>query len=68
MINVSSSGIRTCTLQNNNNNETRCRKLALGEVKCSVDAAIFKDQRCYNIIMCMGDASGEYIAGKTTWF
>ncbi|AES95443.1 hypothetical protein MTR_5g025530 [Medicago truncatula] len=44
------------------------RKPALDEVKYDVDAAIFKDNRCYSIRMCMRDAHGEYIVAKTVWF
>jgi len=65
---VSGSGIKTCTSHNSNNNEIGWRKPALDEVKCNIDAAIFKDQRCYGIRMCMRDAHGEYITTKTTWF
>jgi len=40
----------------------------MSEVKCSVVAKIFKDQMCYDIIMCLGGDNGEYIATKTIWF
>lgn len=68
MTNVLGSGIRTCTLHKSNNNGTMWRNPALGEVKYDVDAAIFKDNRCYSIRMCMRDAHGEYIVAKTVWF
>jgi len=68
MANVSGSGIRTCISQKNNNNETMWRKPILGEVKCNMDAANFKDQRCYGVGMCLRDLNGEYIAAKITWF
>ena len=44
------------------------RKPILGEVKCNMDAANFKDQRCYGVGMCLRDLNGEYIAAKITWF
>jgi hypothetical protein len=68
MGNVSDSGNNTTIILNNNNNVTRWRKPALGEVKCNVDAAIFKDQRCYGVGMCLRGGNGEFIAAKTAWF
>jgi len=68
MGNVSDSGNNTVITQNNNTNVTRWRKPALGEVKCNVDAAIFKDQRCYDVGMCLRGGNSEFIAAKTDWF
>jgi len=42
MTNDSGSGIKTRTTQNCNNNMTRWRKPAFSEVKCNMDATIFK--------------------------
>jgi len=41
------------------NNGIQWRKPALGEVKCNVDSAIFKDQRCYGVGMCLRGEKGE---------
>jgi hypothetical protein len=47
----------------------RWQKLAPGEVKCNVNATIFKDQECYGVGMCLKDENGTYfITMKTTWF
>jgi len=55
---------RASTRQNSSNNKARWRKPAFGEVKCNVDATIFKEQRSYGIGMCLRDANGDYITAK----
>jgi hypothetical protein len=56
------------SLSVNNTSTIRCEKPAPGEVKCNVDAAIFKDQGCYGVGMCLRDENGHFIAAKTAWF
>ncbi|PNX97978.1 60S ribosomal protein l23 [Trifolium pratense] len=46
----------------------RWRKPGTGEVKCKIDAAIFKDYGCYGVGICLRGDNGEFIAAKTTWF
>jgi hypothetical protein len=48
-------------------NIIRRRKLNKGEVKCNIDAAIFKEQGCYNVRICLRDVHIEFISAKTTW-
>jgi len=38
----------------------------VGEVKCNVDATIFKEQDCYGIGMCLRGNRGEFIRAKIT--
>ncbi|MCI38791.1 60S ribosomal protein L23, partial [Trifolium medium] len=46
----------------------RWRKPSAKEVKCNVDAAIFKDHGCYGVGICLRGENGEFIAAKTAWF
>jgi hypothetical protein len=55
-------------LVQNSTNTIRWEKPAPSEVKCNVDAAIFKDQGCYGVGMCLRDENGHFIAAKTAWF
>jgi ribonuclease HI len=43
-------------------------KPVFGEVKCNVDAAIFKEQGCYGVGMCLREDRGEFIRAKTSWY
>ena len=38
-----------------------------GEVKCNVDATIFKDQDCYGVSVSLRGDQQEFIGGKATW-
>jgi hypothetical protein len=60
-ISTHSSGL----LVQNNTSTIRWEKPAPGEVKCNVDMAIFKDQGCYGVGMCLRDENGHFIAAKT---
>jgi hypothetical protein len=58
----SSGGLQT------SNSTHRWEKPGLSEVKCNVDAAIFKEQGCYGVGMCLRDVNGKFIVAKTAWF
>ncbi|AES97591.1 hypothetical protein MTR_5g056500 [Medicago truncatula] len=51
----------------NQRQEGWIRSLA-AEVKCNVDATIFKDQGCYGIDMCLTGDRGEFMRAKTAWY
>lgn len=40
----------------------------VGQIKCKVDATIFKDQNCFSIGMCLCGDKGESLAVKMAWF
>ena len=37
------------------------------EVKCNVDAAIFKDKNCFSADMCVRIERGEFICAQMSW-
>lgn len=37
-------------------------------VKCNPDAALFGDQQCFGIRMCIQNAQGQFIKALTKWF
>jgi hypothetical protein len=49
-------------------NVIRWRKPNMGEVKCNIDTTIFKEQWCYDVIICLRGDHIEFISAKTTWF
>ncbi|GAU29180.1 hypothetical protein TSUD_275990 [Trifolium subterraneum] len=46
----------------------RWLKPGRGGVKCNVNAAIFQEQRCYRVGICLRGENREYIAAKILWF
>ncbi|GAU39798.1 hypothetical protein TSUD_219730 [Trifolium subterraneum] len=64
---VTGSDSSAATLHSSNNT-IRWRKPGTGEVKCNVDAAIFKDHGCCGVGICLRGDNGEFIAAKTAWF
>jgi hypothetical protein len=38
------------------------------EVKCNVDAALFKENHCFGVGMCIRDYRGHFVKANTAWF
>jgi len=39
-----------------------------GYVKCNIDAALFSDQQCFGVGMCIRNAQGHFFKDSTKWF
>lgn len=39
-----------------------------GYVKCNVDAALFSDQKCFGVGMCIRNSQGRFIKALSRWF
>ena len=39
-----------------------------GYVKCNIDAALFGDQQCFGIGMCIRNTQGRFVKALTKWF
>jgi len=39
-----------------------------GYLKCNLDAALFGDQQCFGIGICIRNAQGQFIKVLTKWF
>ena len=52
----------------NNNTQIRWLPPMEGEVKCNVDAALFKEQNCFGVGMCLRDSRGHFMKAKTRRF
>ncbi len=40
----------------------------MGEVNYNIDAAIFKEHKCYGIGICIRGSLWKFIKAKTAWF
>jgi len=59
---------QTTSEDSNNNTEIRWLPPMEGEVKCNVDAALFKEHNCFGVGMCLRYFRGHFMKAKTTRF
>lgn len=59
---------QTTPEDSNNNIQIRWLSPMKGEVKCNVDAALFKEHNCFGVGMCLRDSRGHFMKVKTTTF
>jgi hypothetical protein len=40
----------------------------VGELKCNIDVALFKDQHKFGVGMCIRNDQGRFVKARTMWF
>lgn len=59
---------RKLNLQHNINYVSHWKKSPFGVVKCNFDVALFANQRCFGIGLCLWDDLDRFIFAKTNIF